>query len=379
MGFSCYNSYMEIDLSILRQNFLSIQSTLPAETEIIPVLKGDAYGFGSTAVAAALSKAANISTIALAQIGEAVELRQAGFQQKLLVLGAFPAEQLPIAVENDLELTVFRPESAKALAEEAEKQNKDISIHIKIETGLNRIGVKPGKDLQALLDTLKTLPRLQLAGVFTHFIDGEIFYSKTAEKQLEIYKEAVSQIESAGFTVPMRHICNSGATDWYPEAYLDAVRVGRRLYMDSRDHPLPQDAKGKVNEVGSWRTSIVNIHPVSVGETVGYDGIFTATRPSVIATICVGYGDGLCTDFVKAGSPVLINGKRARYIGVCMDQSFLDVTDIPCSVGDEVTIFGRASDGAFLSAQELAMTVGHEGVFFTNQLSNRVERRYINK
>ena len=114
------------------------------------------------------------------------------------------------------------------------------------------------------------------------------------------------------------------------------------------------------------------------GETVGYNCAFTAMRPTVVATIGVGYGDGLAMNFGRAGSPVLVNGQRARYIGVCMDQCMLDVTDVPCAVGDEVTILGRASNGAFLSAQELAATVGYDGNVFIDFLSSRVQRRYIN-
>jgi len=149
--------------------------------------------------------------------------------------------------------------------------------------------------------------------------------------------------------------------------------------MDSQDAPSVPDAPGAVGEVGSWRTTIVNLHDVAAGESVGYDAVFVAQRPTRVATICVGYGDGLCTDFVRANSPCLVNGQSARYIGICMDQSFLDVTGMECHIGDEVTIFGRSATGAFLSAQALAKTVGHEGVFFTDCLSDRVERRYINE
>ena len=377
MGFVCYNSYLEIDLQLLRENFRSIRAALPESTELIPVLKGDAYGFGAVEVAKVLCAEGGVNTIALAQVGEAAELRSAGIGCELLVIGAIPPVQIPVAVENDLALTVFRPDAVRALDAEAGKQGKKIHVQIKIETGLNRIGVKPGKPLEELLAALKAAGNLEVRGVFTHFSDGEVFGSEEAKTQFARFMAAAEQVRSAGFTDVTRHICNSGASDWFAEAYLDAVRIGRRLYMDSRDHPLPAGAPGAVGEVASWRTSIMNLHTVQAGETVGYDGVFTAEQPTDVATVCVGYGDGLCSDFVRAGSPVLVNGKRARYIGICMDQCLLDVTGIDCAIGDEVTIFGRASDGSFLSAQELAATVGHEGVYFTDLLSKRVERRYI--
>lgn len=374
---ACYNSYLETDLRTVRSNFLSILSTLPAGTELIPVLKCDAYGIGALPIARALASTGLVKTIALAQIGEAVELRQAGFDQRLLVMGGFPSQQLSLALEHDIALTVFRPEMAKLISAEAQKQNKTAEIQIKIETGLNRIGARPGQELSALAASINALPNLRVSGAFTHFLEGEIQNSELSRQQFNLYLQGVSQLEAAGISIPMRHICNSGASDWFSAAYLDAVRIGRRLYMDSRDHPLPSDAPGAVSEASSWRTSIINLRTVEPGETVGYDRVFTAEQPTRVATICIGYGDGLYSDFVKAKSPVLVNGAETRYIGICMDQSFIDVTNINCNIGDEVTVFGKASNGAFLSAQRLAATVGHEGVYFTSLLSPRVERKYI--
>jgi alanine racemase len=153
----------------------------------------------------------------------------------------------------------------------------------------------------------------------------------------------------------MRHICNSGGSDWYREAFCNGARIGRRLYMENQKTPKSVGAPGAVGEVASWRTSIVNLRTVGAGETVGYDERFRAERPTRVATICVGYGDGLYEKLAAAGAPVLVtaDGREASYLGICMDQSLLDVTGIDCRVGDEVTIFGRSSGGAFLSAQRV--------------------------
>lgn len=374
---ACYNSYLEVDLQTVQANFNSILSTLPEGTELIPVVKCDAYGIGALPVARALAATGKVKTIALAQIGEAVELRQAGFDQRLLAMSGFPEWQIPLALENDITLTVFRPETAALINAEAEKQGKTAEVQIKIETGLNRIGARPGDELSALAEALKQMKNILVTGAFTHFVEGEIPGSELCLRQFELYMQAVGQLEAAGISIPMRHICNSGASDWYTGAYLDAVRIGRRLYMDSRDHPLSPGTPGAIEEAVSWRTSIINLRTVQPGETVGYDRIFTAQRPTKVATICIGYGDGLYQQFVQAKSPVLVNGDEARYIGICMDQSFLDVTGIDCAIGDEVTIFGRSSNGAVLSAQRLAATVEHEGVYFTSLLTPRVERKYI--
>lgn len=378
MSFVCYNSYLEIDLGIIRENYRFMRRLVPAGTEIIPVLKHNAYGFGAVSTAKVLCAEDSVNTIAVAQVGEAVELRKAGIGCELLLLGAFMQETVPLAVENDLTLTVFRPEAVKIVDAEAKKQGKTVAVHIKIETGLNRIGVLPGEPLAALLDALKKAGNIELRGMYSHFISGEETDNPEAKRQLKKFLCAADQVQKAGWTNIKRHICNSGAVGWYNEAYLDAVRIGQRLYMDSRELPLSKPGGEALREAASWRTAVTDIHNVEPGETVGYNCAFTAMRPTVVATIGVGYGDGLAMNFGRAGSPVLVNGQRARYIGVCMDQCMLDVTDVPCAVGDEVTILGRASNGAFLSAQELAATVGYDGNVFIDFLSSRVQRRYIN-
>lgn len=378
MGFVCYNSYLEIDLGIIRENYRFMRRFIPDGTEIIPVLKQNAYGFGAVRTAKVLCGEESVKTIALAQVGEAIELRKSGIDCELLVLGALPLEMIPIAIENNLTLTVFRSDVVKIIDTEAQKQGKTIGVHIKIETGLNRIGVLPGKPLAELLEALKKAENTEVRGVFSHFISGEKTDDAKAKKQFQKFLCAVDQVHKAGWTDIKRHICNSGASGWYPEAYLDAVRIGQRLYMDSRELPLSKSDGEALRESASWRTTITNLHIVEPGETVGYDCEYTALRPTVVATIGVGYGDGLGMNFGRAGSPVLVNGQRARYIGVCMDQCMLDVTDIPCTIGDEVTILGRAANGAFLSTQELAASVGYNGDIFIDFLSSRVERRYIN-
>lgn len=380
MQLACYNSYLEIDVGILRSNIRSIKSVLPAGTQLIPVLKGNAYGLGAEKVAQVLVQEGGIQTFAVAQVGEAVQLRNVGITQDILVLGAFPLMQLPLAVEHNLLLTVFDIPTVRAVEREAASQGRTVSVHIKIETGLNRIGVKPGDALAALLNELKNLPHIQVKGCFTHFVDGRTHNSPSALRQFDIYQTAVTQIRAAGFEIPLCHVCNSGASEWFTDGMLDGVRLGRRLYMNGRDDPIPAGMPGAVEEVASWRTTIVNLHDVEVGEYVGYDGDFVAERPTTVATLCVGYGDGLFVGFMKSKTPCLVKGQLTRYIGICMDQCFLDVTGMGCKVGDEVTIFGRSSDGSFLSAQALARSVGgREGVFFSDSLSDRVERRYINE
>jgi alanine racemase len=171
-------------------------------------------------------------------------------------------------------------------------------------------------------------------------------------------------------------MCNSGGSDWFRASFCNAVRIGRRLYMDNQAEPLTPGTPGAVQEACSWRASVTNLRVVEAGDTVGYDAAWTAPRRTRVATVCVGYGDGLYYPLAEAGGPLLVGEQRARLLATCMDQCFVDVTDIPCRAGDEVTFFGQSSGGAAMPIQELGKFMHVEGVYFYSFLSPRVARVY---
>lgn len=375
-----YNSYVEIDCERICMNIRSIREGAGALTEVIPVLKCDAYGLGAGVIAREIAKVTDVRTFAVAQVGEAAVLRDEGIRQEILVLAGVPEELIAPAIEKDIQLTVYSAAFASIVIREALRQGKQAGIQIKIETGLNRLGVKPGEELAELLALLKGQSCVEIKGVYSHFIDGEMMDSPLALAQFSRFEQALTQIRDEGIEVPLRHMCNSGASDWYREALLDGMRIGRRLYMDSQRQPRPAGTPGAVEEAASWRTRIVNLRLVQPGETVGYDEAFRAAAPTMVAVIAVGYGDGLDERLAGTQAPVLVTGAgaEARYLCICMDQSMIDVSGIDCRVGDEVTLWGRTSGGAFLSAQRVGAAIGHEGVYFYSRLSRRVERVYIN-
>ena len=374
-----YNSYVEIDCERICMNIRSIRAQAGALTEVIPVLKCDAYGLGAGVIAREIAKGTDVRTFAVAQVGEAAALRVEGIRQEILVLAGVPEELIAPAVEKDIQLTVYSAAFASSVIREAQRQGKRAGIQIKIETGLNRLGVRPGEELAELLALLKGQSCVKIKGVYSHFIDGEMMDSPLALAQFSRFEQALEQIRDEGIEVPLRHMCNSGASDWYREALLDGMRIGRRLYMDSQ-RPRPAGSSGAVEEAASWRTRIVNLRLVQPGETVGYDEAFRATAPTMVAVVAVGYGDGLDERLAGTQAPVLVTGAgaEARYLCICMDQSMIDVSGIDCRVGDEVTLWGRTSGGAFLSAQRVGAAIGHEGVYFYSRLSHRVQRVYIN-
>ena len=374
-----YNSYVEIDCERICMNIRSVREGAGALTEVIPVLKCDAYGLGASVIAREIAKGTDVRTFAVAQVGEAAALRDESIRQEILVLAGVPEELIAPAVEKDIQLTVYSAAFASSVIREAQRQGKRAGIQIKIETGLNRLGVRPGEELAELLALLKGQSCVKIKGVYSHFIDGEMMGSPLALAQFSRFEQALEQIRDEGIEVPLCHMCNSGASDWYREALLDGMRIGRRLYMDSQ-RPRPAGSSGAVEEAASWRTRIVNLRLVQPGETVGYDEAFRAAVPTTVAVIAVGYGDGLDERLAGTQAPVLVTGAgaEARYLCVCMDQSMIDVSGIDCRVGDEVMLWGRTSGGAFLSAQRVGAAIGHEGVYFYSRLSHRVQRVYIN-
>lgn len=367
------NSCLEVDLGALRENARRAGQSLSGSAAVIPVLKGDAYGLGLVPCARALAALPGIGMFAVAHVSEALRLREAGIAQELLVLG----NPLPAALEAgaaaDVTFTVGRPGLLPELAECAGRLGRAVKAELKLDTGLHRVGAAPGDEFALLLDELRRAgERVELRGIYSHFAD-------TADEarcaaQYALYLQGLDQAERAGFAAPRRHICDSAASELYPQYHLDAVRLGRRLIMDNPIAPL-----GGVTEPASWRTFITDVRRRAAGDSLGYGGAFTLPSDALVATLGVGYGDGLPPALAEAHGEVLVGGRRARLLTCCMDQCLADVTGLACAVGDEVTIFGRDAAGNFLSAQETAAVYGgNEGCAITTALSPRVARRYLN-
>lgn len=368
-----YNSYLEINLATLDNNITTILDTLD-NCQCIPVLKGNAYGLGIQQIAKRICANEKIKTVAISHIIEGIELRNIGIKQDILVLAGVPNHLLPMAVTYDLQLAVYHPTTITLLNKLGQEQNKIVSIQIKIETGLNRIGVKQGQQLENILSTVKKCKNIHLSGIFSHFYSGEIENNPDSIEQYNLFKTTLSQIEKTIPLPPMIHLCNSGASDWFADAFFTAVRLGRRLYMDTLSAPTPTAIK----ELASWRTSVTNIIHIKAGESVSYNKAWTAKKDSKIAILCVGYGDGLSCECAKVSAPVLVGEQQCNLVATCMDQCFVDVTNTPCHIGQEVTFFGYSSGGTFLSSQLVADTINTDGVTLYSQLTSRVGRVYIN-
>ena len=233
------------------------------------------------------------------------------------------------------------------------------------------MGVEPGAEMEELIRELKQgSDCLQVTGAFTHFADLD--NEPLSREQWDLLGLAIGQLEGAGIPIPMRHICGSAGSELHPQYRMDGVRIGRRLYMDHPTRPL-----GNIEEVASWRTYITNIRALKAGDQLGYGGHCVLERDAVVATIGVGYGDGLNPALAQCRAPVLVGGERGRLLTCCMDQSMIDVTGIDCRVDDEVTFFGWDGKGNYLSSQEVSLLIGdNEGCGLISDLSPRVARIY---
>ena len=365
------NSYLEVDLGCLRRNAQSVLAQLPPGVGMIPVLKDDAYGLGLAQVGPALAGLPGVDVIAVAHVAEGIALRQAWVHNEILVMGGLPTFLLPQAVEHGLTLPVWRAGWVPLLGQEAKRRGAPVRAEIKIETGLHRIGVMPGAEMDVLLAELAAWKDwVQVSGAFTHFANtGD---AALTGAQVQTFLAGVAQLEENGIKVPRRHISGSAAFELYPQYNLDAVRIGRRLYMDHPTQPL-----GGIEEVPSWRSWVTAVRTLPTGATLGYGGAYRLPDETQVATVGVGYGDGLNQRLAEAQAPVLVRGKRARLLACCMDQCFVDVTGLDCRPDDEVTFFGRDGKGGFLSSQEVALLAGgDEGCGLTAALSPRVARVY---
>ena len=377
MDIGMYNSYLEVDFGRMKESFRKVQAAA-GRRGVIPVLKANAYGIGLVPMADFLVNTMNCDVMAVAQTSEGVLLRQAGFRQAdIMLLGPAPRHALPYAVENDLLLPVFSRETALWADEAAAALGKTARVQLKIDTGMNRIGVRQGAALEDLLAFLKTLEHLRVEGVFTHFVNATYTDDPQTPVAYAKFEQAVAQLRAAGFAPKYIHCCNTGATSWFKDDQISThVRPGS-LYMgyDSMDDGTNWLG---VEECVSWRAFITNIHTVPAGESCGYCNHYVCHRDTVVATVDIGYADGLFRPLAQGGTGgvLLVNDTRCRYLATSMDQTMVDVTGVPCRVGDQVTVFGYSQGGAKLPLAELMRFTGQNLSYPLCLTNHRVKRIY---
>ena len=381
MDINYYNSRLDINLDAISRNIEKIRA-YTGGLQVLPVVKSNAYGLGTAEIARHLVKNCGIRLLAAARIFEACQIQDAGCAEtEIMILGPVPPCSIPVAVERDIQIPLFLKSDALLLSQETHRRGLPcVKAHLKIETGMNRIGVKPGAELEEFLRYIKGLGNIEIDGVFTHFATADQAQygegNPFTRQQLALFQRALAQTRDAGISPRFIHCCNTGGTTWLKEAYplSTHVRVGS-LYLG---YSSVQDDWNPVNveECASWKTLIVNLRDIQPGESVGYGRAFMPNTPTRVAVIGIGYGDGYLRSFAAAGAPVLIGGRRCKFVGVAMDQSFVDVTGVECEIGDPVTLFGEDGRGNRISGLEIGHLMGETRLAMFTHITQRVARVY---
>lgn len=367
-------TFAEIDLAAIAANVgLACRLAGPA-VQVMAVVKADAYGHGAVPVAAtALEAGATWLGVAIPE--EAIPLRLAGMTCRVLVLGPISPEQADPVAAYGLDQCVCDLAQAEALDRAARAHGRKLSLHLKVDTGMGRVGLRP-REVRGVAEKIAGLPSVRLAGLMTHFAESEAEDPAFAREQLARFAEVAHELRGAGIAVPLRHASNSGALLHLPEARLDLVRPGIMLYGYHPRGRQPAADPG-LRPALRLRTGISQIQTVTRGESVSYGRTFVAPRDLRVATLPVGYADGVGRLLSNRGQ-VLIRGRRVALIGrVCMDMIMVDVTDLPnVRPGDEAVLIGRQG-AEEISADEVAEVQGTISYEILSRIGPRVPRVYL--
>ena len=362
-----HETILEVNLNAVVENLNYYRSFLKPETKMVCMIKADGYGAGAVEIARTLQDH-RVDYLAVAVADEGVTLRKAGITANIMIMNP-EMTAFKTMFDYDLEPEVYSFRLLDALIKAARKEGiTGWPVHIKLDTGMHRLGFDPVDDMDELIDRLKHQNAVIPRSVFSHFVgsDSDDFDAFSAQ-QFALFEEGSSKLQSAFSHKILRHIDNSAGIEHFPERQLDMCRLGLGLYgIDSRDNRI-------LNTVSTLKTTILQMHHVPAGETVGYSRKGKLDRDSVIAAIPIGYADGLNRHLGNRHGYCLVNGQKAEYVGnICMDVAMIDVTDIPCQEGDQVEIFGEHLPVTVLS--DAIDTIPYEVL---TGVSNRVKRVYF--
>ena len=363
-----HESTLELDLNALGHNFRYIKSRLKPETAIMGVVKADAYGSEAIEIARELENL-GAEYLAVAYTKEGVALRDHGIQLPIMVLHPLPYH-FKTLIDRCLEPSLYSLETLRLFDQQARDLNqKAYPVHLKLNTGLNRLGLAE-KEIDTALEILNQTDSLSIKSILSHLAatedEAEREFTLT---QINTFKKLADRIDNALSQSPKRHILNTSGVLNYPEAHFDMVRCGIGLYGFGNDPQFDQNFR----PVATLKTVITQIHEVESGQSVGYNRGYVADRTIRSATLPIGHADGIFRAFGQGRGWVKINGKKAPFLGnVCMDMIMVDVTDVDCKAGDEVVVFG--DDPSLVDLAKAINTIPYE---LLTAISSRVVRKLV--
>ena len=362
-----------VSLDAIAHNFEEMKKNIADGTRIVAVIKADGYGHGAEAISRLIEDYEYIWGFATATAEEAIQLKDAGIEKPVLILGLVFEEYFQELIRKDVRLTVCEYDVAKILSDEAVRQGRQVHIHIALDTGMSRIGYQVTEEAADAMAQIAKLPHMIVEGIFTHFAKADEYDKTFTKEQIQKFRKMIAMMEDRGVSIPVKHCSNSAGIAEIREANMDMVRAGITLYGLWPSEEVDQNSLD-LKPVMELKTHVAYVKDLEAGRAISYGGTFITKRDSRIATIPVGYADGYCRGLSNTGS-VLIHGKRAPICGrVCMDQFMVDVTDIPdVKIGDEVTLIGRDGDEV-ITMEEVGSLSGRFNYEFVCVLGKRIPR-----
>ena len=367
------NTYVNIDLDIIARNFDIVRQK--AGTDVMAVVKADAYGHGAIQVARLLQDKCRF--FGVSSMLEARELRQAGLNNPILILGHTPVAHFPMAVAENIRPAIFHYEDALELSREAVRQGRTAPFHFAIDTGMSRIGFQATEEAADLCVKIAQLPGLFAEGIFSHFAGADCENLEKARLQAQKFDAFVELLRQKGLSIPIRHMDNSAGIANFDQHY-ELVRAGIVLYgmfpsefVDTQRMPIRPALQ--------WKSRVTHVKTLEAGREISYGGTYVTTKPTIVATVPVGYADGYRRG-LSGRFYVLIHGQKAPILGrICMDQMIVDVTDIPgVQPEDPVVLVGRDGD-AQITMEEISAATDSFNYEFMCGISRRVPRYYCSQ
>jgi len=369
--------WAEVDLKAIAHNIRELRRITNPKARFMAIVKANAYGHGIIEVARQ-SLENGAEALGVANIEEGIQLRKAGINAPVLIFGYTSPVHAKKLIEFDLTQTVYSYETSRALSEALSAYGKKIKVHIKVDTGMGRLGLLRGiKDNSVSeVESISRLPMLELEGIYTHFATADKSDRSYAGKQFEIFMDFLNQLRIAGLEIPVTHAANSAAIINMPETHLDMVRAGISIYGLYTSEEVDRSII-KLKPAMALKTKIIHLKKVPAGFKISYGTTYETEKPTTIATVSIGYADGL-NRLLSSKGRMLVCGHSAPIVGrICMDLTMLDVGNIPeIAIGEEVVVFGRQGN-ASISVDEIASTINTINYEVVSTIMERVPRIYL--
>lgn len=369
-------AWLEINTNALRKNIRNLKKCIDNDVEFMGVIKADAYGHGAIKVSEILMEE-GIQRFAVVMVEEGIHLRENNMQNPILVLGHTPSEDYTKIIDYDLMPAIYKYSQAYELNEIAKEKNKVVKIHIKMDTGMGRLGFMPEVESIDDIKKINLLSNITIEGIYTHLSTADQKNNPYVFEQFEKFKFVLNELDKKGVHIPIKHVANSAATINFKEMHLNMVRPGTSIYGLYPGPEMKQNPIIELEPVMSLKAKLVHIKALDEGSSISYGRTFIANRPSKIGIIPMGYVDGVFRKLANTGF-VLINGKRCPIVGtICMDQFMVDLTEVNhVELGDEVVILGSQGDEK-ISAEEIGDIAGTISIEVVTRIGKRVPVLYI--